>query len=98
MPPAQGSEAVPSPASSHQPADSAGHMPDNLVSSGNNHDATSASNGQNQLPHIDGEGRGKKRSSNPGRGGKGNMMVLGKGRGAPGTGWTGAGFDVDGRT
>ncbi|RWR89430.1 putative RAFL24-31-B07 [Cinnamomum micranthum f. kanehirae] len=94
--PAQSSTVVPSTASTPHPAESAGHRPENLLSSGNDRDATPPLNGQEQLPHIDGEGRGKKRSSNVGRGGRG-IMILGKGRGTPGTGWTGAGFDVDGR-
>ncbi|KAF9615959.1 hypothetical protein IFM89_027365 [Coptis chinensis] len=51
-------------------------------------------NGQNQQPSAD--GGGKKKVFNPGRG-KGTGF-LSKGRGAPGSGWTGAGFDVDGRT
>lgn len=96
MQPAQSSAAVPSTASDPHPAESAGHGPKNLLSSGNDCDATPPLNGQEQLPHFDGEGRGKKSSSNVGRGGRG-IMVLGKGRGTPGTGWTGAGFDVDGR-
>ncbi|KAK1273673.1 hypothetical protein QJS04_geneDACA010802 [Acorus gramineus] len=48
-----------------------------------------------QQPH-DGEGGGKKRQLNLGRA-KGSG-TLPKGRGSAGSGWTGAGFDVDGRT
>ncbi|KAA8533796.1 hypothetical protein F0562_031313 [Nyssa sinensis] len=52
-------------------------------------------NGHNQQPSVDGEGRGKKKSLVQGRG-KG-IGAVPKGRpSAPG--WTGAGFDVDGRT
>ena len=52
-------------------------------------------NGHNQQPPNEGEGRGKK---------KVNVQLKGKGIGAvpkgrsSGPGWTGAGFDVDGRT
>ncbi|KAF5207005.1 hypothetical protein FRX31_003409 [Thalictrum thalictroides] len=52
---------------------------------------TPVQNGQNQQPSVD--GGGKKKVFNPGRG-KG-IGFPSKGRGA---GWTGAGFDVDGRT
>lgn len=43
------------------------------------------------------ETREKRRLANLGRG-KGNNMIMPKGRGSAGPGWTGAGFDVDGRT
>lgn len=52
-------------------------------------------NGHNQQPHVDGEGR-KKKNIIQGRG-KG-IGAIPKGRGSAGPGWTGAGFDVDGRT
>lgn len=53
-------------------------------------------NGQNQLPTNDGEVKGKKKSQFQGRG-KG-IGAVPKGRGSAAPGWTGAGFDVDGRT
>lgn len=53
-------------------------------------------NGQNQRPSVEGEGRGKKKSQFHGKG-KG-IGAVPKGRGSPAPGWTGAGFDVDGRT
>lgn len=49
-------------------------------------------NGQNQQPHVDGEGRKKKNVVQ----GRGRVVAVPKGRGQPG--WTGAGFDVDGRS
>ncbi|XP_031263666.1 uncharacterized protein LOC116121902 [Pistacia vera] len=52
-------------------------------------------NGNNQQATVDGEGRGKKKTHFPGRG-KG-VGALPKGRGSTAPGWTGAGFDVDGR-
>ncbi|CAN4120045.1 unnamed protein product [Withania somnifera] len=51
-------------------------------------------NGQNQSPSPD-EARVKKKINVQGRG-KG-IGIIPKGRGSSGTGWTGAGFDVDGR-
>ncbi|CAA2985088.1 Hypothetical predicted protein [Olea europaea subsp. europaea] len=53
-------------------------------------------NDQNQQPSIDGDGRGKKKIMNPGRGR--GMGAIPKGRGSAPPGWTGAGFDVDGRS
>ncbi|KAK3039206.1 hypothetical protein RJ639_027910 [Escallonia herrerae] len=53
-------------------------------------------NGHNHQPSADGEGRGKKKNTIQGRG-KG-IGAIPKGRGPAGPGWTGAGFDVDGRT
>lgn len=55
-----------------------------------------ATNGLNQQASVEGEGRGKKKSQFHGRG-KG-IGAVPKGRGSPAPGWTGAGFDVDGRT
>ncbi|XP_059288209.1 uncharacterized protein LOC132041512 [Lycium ferocissimum] len=51
-----------------------------------------AENGQNQQP----EARGKKKINAQGRG-KG-IGIVPKGRGSAPPGWTGAGFDVDGRS
>lgn len=51
-----------------------------------------AENGQNQQP----EARGKKKINVHGRG-KG-IGIIPKSRGAAPPGWTGAGFDVDGRS
>ncbi|GMY07050.1 Collagen alpha-1(III) chain like [Fagus crenata] len=53
-------------------------------------------NGKNQQPSVEGEGREKKKIQFQGRG-KG-IGAVPKGRGSPAAGWTGAGFDVDGRT
>lgn len=52
-------------------------------------------NGHNQQPSVEGEARGKKKSHFQGRG-KG-IGAVPKGRGSQAAGWTGAGFDVDGR-
>lgn len=92
----QSSATVANTASRPHSTASTGGMPENLQGPVNDHDAP-VTNGQNQLPNSDGEGRGKKRSSNLVKGGKG-VTVLGKGRGITGSGWTGAGFDVDNRT
>ncbi|KAL3834526.1 hypothetical protein ACJIZ3_009262 [Penstemon smallii] len=51
--------------------------------------------GQNQQPSGDGDGRGKKKNIIQGR--VKGIGAVPKGRGPPGPGWTGAGFDVDGR-
>lgn len=72
-----------------QTAESAGKVPENALAGGNN-SGQPASDAQSQRPA---EVREKKRTQNLGRG-KGNM-ILPKGRGASGPGWTGAGFDVD---
>lgn len=63
----------------------------NLANQGNVGIAT-VTNGQNQQPHVDGEGRKKKNVVQ----GRGRVGAVPKGRGQPG--WTGAGFDVDGRS
>ncbi|KAH6809624.1 junctophilin-like protein [Perilla frutescens var. frutescens] len=55
----------------------------------------SAITGQSQQPSSDSEGRAKKKSSNQGRVRGIGAVPKGRGPGAPG--WTGAGFDVDGR-
>ncbi|KAG9452118.1 hypothetical protein H6P81_005022 [Aristolochia fimbriata] len=55
----------------------------------------SMANGRSPSMLTNDEERGKKRTLNLGRG-KGNVGP--KGRGLPGSGWTGAGFDMDGRT
>ncbi|KAL3325301.1 hypothetical protein AABB24_039077 [Solanum stoloniferum] len=54
-----------------------------------------AENGQNQSHSLD-ETRAKKKINLQGRG-KG-IGIIPKGRGSQGPGWTGAGFDVDGRS
>lgn len=64
-------------------------------SSPSNGDSESTADGQNQQRMA--EAKEKKRMSNLGRG-KGNHNIVPKGRGSSGSGWTGAGFDVDGRT
>lgn len=58
--------------------------------------ATSQSQNQSQPAPAEGEGRGKKKILLHGRG-KG-IGALPKGRGPAASGWTGAGFDVDGRS
>lgn len=55
-----------------------------------------ATNGLGQQTSVEVDGRGKKKSQFHGRG-KG-IGAVPKGRGSPAPGWTGAGFDVDGRT
>ncbi|XP_038974606.1 uncharacterized protein LOC103702798 isoform X2 [Phoenix dactylifera] len=72
-----------------QPAESAGKVPEHTLT-GPNNGGQPASDGHNQRPV---EVKEKKRTPNLGRG-RGNM-ILPKGRGASGPGWTGAGFDVD---
>ncbi|GFP84757.1 hypothetical protein PHJA_000619600 [Phtheirospermum japonicum] len=57
--------------------------------------STAIVNGQNSQVSSDGEGRGKKKSSIQGR--VKGIGAVPKGRGPAGPGWTGAGFDVDGR-
>lgn len=52
-------------------------------------------NGQNQRPSSDVEGRGKKKGIAQGR--LREIGAVPKGRGPAAPGWTGAGFDVDGR-
>ncbi|KAF3433068.1 hypothetical protein FNV43_RR24170 [Rhamnella rubrinervis] len=53
-------------------------------------------NGLNQQSSVEGEGKGKKKNQFQGRGR--GIGAVPKGRGPPGPGWTGSGFDVDGRT
>ncbi|KAL4595298.1 hypothetical protein ACB092_12G081900 [Castanea dentata] len=67
----------------------------NVPNQGNGGNVT-VMNGQNQQPSTEGEGRGRKKIQFQGRG-KG-IGAVPKGRGSPAPGWTGAGFDVDGRT
>ncbi|KAL4186672.1 hypothetical protein AMTRI_Chr09g35110 [Amborella trichopoda] len=69
--------------------------PDTVDADGKDGDA-SGPNNLHQSQTAEGEVRGQKmRNVNLGRG-KGNL-ILQKGRGPSGPGWTGAGFDVDGR-
>ncbi|KDP22349.1 hypothetical protein JCGZ_26180 [Jatropha curcas] len=56
-----------------------------------------AMNGPNQQPNLEGEGRGKKKIQSQGRGRGRGVGAVPKGRGSTTPGWTGAGFDVDGR-
>jgi hypothetical protein len=53
-------------------------------------------NGKNQQPNVEGLGRGKKKVHFEGRGR--GIGAVPKGRGPAQPGWTGAGFDVDGRS
>ncbi|KAK9181696.1 hypothetical protein WN944_024835 [Citrus x changshan-huyou] len=52
--------------------------------------------GHNQHPTVEGEVKGKKKTHFQGRGKGVGIVPKGRGTGAPG--WTGAGFDVDGRS
>ena len=81
---------VTTPESSQVPGGVAGNVP-NQGNGGN----VPVMNGDNQQPLVEGEGRGKKKSHYHGRG-KG-LGAVPKGRGPPAPGWTGSGFDVDGR-
>ncbi|KAM7504687.1 hypothetical protein LguiB_003591 [Lonicera macranthoides] len=73
-------------------------VPSTLEPAGNtlNQGIGQVSNGQNQHPPLDVEGKGKKKIMIQGRG-KG-IGAVPKGRVSAAPGWTGAGFDVDGRT
>lgn len=73
--------------------ESSGGSPGNVFNQGNVGNVPVV-NGINQHPQVDGEGR-KKKNLIQGRG-KG-IGVIPKGRGSAGRGWTGSGFDVDGR-
>lgn len=75
-----------------EPNPAAGENVPNKGNSGN----TPVMNGLNQQPSVEGEGKVKKKSQFQGRGR--GIGAVPKGRGTPGAGWTGAGFDVDGRT
>lgn len=81
-------------------ASDASSVPPTLAQDGTeniaNHGNALGANGHNQQPSAEGEGRGKKKIMMQGRG-KG-IGAVPKGRGPTTTGWTGAGFDVDGRT
>lgn len=68
------------------------NAPSDQGNSGN----TPVMNGHNQQPAAEGEVRVKKKTQFHGRG-KG-VGAVPKGRGATASGWTGAGFDVDGRS
>ncbi|KAM7272186.1 hypothetical protein ACFE04_026849 [Oxalis oulophora] len=65
----------------------------NIQANGTN---ASPTNGHNQQQAVDGETRGKKKVQFQGKGR--GIGAVPKGRGAASPGWTGAGFDVDGRT
>ncbi|XP_004308128.1 PREDICTED: uncharacterized protein LOC101306179 [Fragaria vesca subsp. vesca] len=83
-------QSVTTPDSSQVPGGVADNMP-NQGNAGN----VPVMNGNNQQAPVEGEGRGKKKSQYHGRG-KG-LGAVPKGRGPPAPGWTGSGFDVDGR-
>ncbi|KAG8638462.1 uncharacterized protein LOC110630702 [Manihot esculenta] len=74
------------------PGDRASDQIPNQANSGN----VQVVNGQNQQPTLEGEGRGKKKIHFQGRGR--GVGAVPKGRGSATPGWTGAGFDVDGRS
>jgi len=76
---------VPQQPTAQNPADVSGHQ--NIATE-------PASMQQRPIPAEAGK---KRRPSNLGRG-RGGVMILPKGRGSSGSGWTGAGFDVDSGT
>ena len=89
------SSTIPDASSASHIVDPAGGVAENVVNQehGGNIPAT---NGHNQQPNAGGEGRGKKKNFIQGRGR--GIGAVPKGRGSSAPGWTGAGFDVDGRT
>ncbi|KAJ4955622.1 hypothetical protein NE237_012405 [Protea cynaroides] len=93
--PAQDSTAAADAPSNPQTTISASKTAETVRGRGNDGNGL-ATNGHKQQPPVEGDDRGKKRVFNPGRG-KG-IGAVPKGRGTPGPGWTGAGFDVDGRS
>ncbi|KAK1366653.1 RAB6-interacting golgin [Heracleum sosnowskyi] len=76
----------------HSSVETSVGSPGNVANQGNVGIAAVVINGQNQQPHVDAEGRKKKNVVQ----GRGRVGAVPKGRGQPG--WTGAGFDVDGRS
>ncbi|XP_006662240.1 uncharacterized protein LOC102705752 [Oryza brachyantha] len=68
--------------------------PQNAPNAVNKADPASSGLAQQQRPA---DAEKKRRPSQTGRG-RGGVMILPKGRGSSGSGWTGAGFDVDGGT
>lgn len=76
---------VPQQSTEQNPANETGHQ---------NNATDAASIGQQQRPA---ESENKRRQSNSARG-RGGVMILPKGRRSSGSGWTGAGFDVDSGT
>lgn len=82
---------IPTPQPATQTSEQTPRAHDNANTPGNNSTEV-ASDGQ----HRPAETREKRRIVNLGRG-KGNNAIVPKGRGSTGSGWTGAGFDVDGR-
>ncbi|XP_057952097.1 uncharacterized protein LOC131146482 isoform X2 [Malania oleifera] len=94
MRPVHGSTALEASAVPHT-SERAGGGAENLSKQGNS-GVDPVTNGHNQLSPVVGEGRGKKKNLMQGRG-KGFGAVQ-KSRGSAEPGWTGAGFDVDGRT
>ncbi|RVW72973.1 Retrovirus-related Pol polyprotein from transposon RE1 [Vitis vinifera] len=89
------SSTVPDASSAPLIVDPAGGAGENVANQGNGGNVP-ATNGHNQQPNVEGEGRGKKKSFIQGRGR--GVGAVPKGRGSSAPGWTGAGFDVDGRT
>ncbi|RVW26988.1 hypothetical protein CK203_105618 [Vitis vinifera] len=89
------SSTVPDASSAPLIVDPAGGAGENVANQGNGGNVP-ATNGHNQQPNVEGEGRGKKKSFIQGRGR--GIGAVPKGRGSSAPGWTGAGFDVDGRT
>lgn len=83
-------QSVTTPDASQVPGGVAGNIP-NPGNAGN----VPVMNGNNQQSSVEDEGRGKKKSQFHGRG-KG-LGAVPRGRGPAAPGWTGSGFDVDGR-
>ncbi|XP_065870621.1 uncharacterized protein [Euphorbia lathyris] len=75
--------------------ESGGKVPENIPNPANGGNIQ-AMDEKNQQPIFEGEGRGKKKNQFQGRGR--GIGAVPKGRGSTTAGWTGAGFDVDGRS
>lgn len=82
---------VMAPPPTSQPSEQAPRAPENV--NGPTTNTASSDGGQRQPTEV----REKRRSVNLARG-RGNNGIIPKSRGSTGSGWTGAGFDVDGRT
>ncbi|WCJ36569.1 hypothetical protein M5689_017760 [Euphorbia peplus] len=75
--------------------ESGSKVPENIPNQANGENIQ-AMDPKNQQPTSEGEGRGKKKVHFQGRGR--GIGAVPKGRGSTTPGWTGAGFDVDGRS
>ncbi|XP_052186608.1 uncharacterized protein LOC127797608 [Diospyros lotus] len=89
------------PAQSSQPLDASSvpsplpPTPAEIVATEENGGSAPVSNSHNQQSSVEGEGRGRKKIQIQGK--TKGIGAVPKGRGPSGPGWTGAGFDVDGR-